>query len=742
MTAAAERQSPIADLDGSATFELSAGARARLTVVTFTATSLLGSTLLFLVQPLVGRLLLPRAGGSASLWNTAMVFFQVTLLAGYLLAHFSSSRLGVRRHRWFQLMLLALPLLVLPLHVPGGWSLDADRPVLGTLGVLTVMVGVPFLALSTASPTLQRWFAETDHPHRDDPYFLYAAGNVGAIGALIGYPLVIEPRLGLVSQTQLFTGLYVALIVGAALCGMLTGTRGRDELGSVATSTAVEANPVTWEQRLRWLMLAAVPSALLLGVTRFISTDIASFPLLWAVPLALYLLSFVVAFGDRSERRLPTIALLVRVGAFGLVLSFLGLPFFPMLLLHLAWFFAATTLVHLRLAVARPPAADLTEFYAWMSAGGALGGGLVALVAPIVFDRVWEYPIAILAAVALAGVAPSPFRAAAKREARSFIARVRVPLTVAAVGSLLVVGALARADEQLRLPAAALGIAGLLAYVTTQRPSLLAGVFGAMLVTIIAFEPTDTIHRDRSFFGTYEVREQDDGIALVMGTTKHGEQRFDRPGEPSTYYHPDGPLGEVFARPGREPLSAGIVGLGAGEIAAYGQPGDTMTFYEIDPVVVDIATDGRFFTHVADSPATTHIEVGDGRLLLADTTDQFGVVVVDAFSSDSIPVHLLTVEAVETYLARADDVVLLHISNHYFDLEGPLGRIGEELDVEVLVNHYQPVRASHDEGASASHWVALLPADSTITLGDQWRPAVAEGRLWTDDYSDILGALK
>ncbi len=702
--------------------------RDRAAMLVFTTTSFLGSALLFLVQPMVGRLLLPRAGGSASLWNTAMVFFQVTLLVGYLFAHLSTTKLGVQRHRYIHLLVLAAPLAIFPLAVPDGWALDGSRPVLGAFGVLVVMVGLPFFALATASPSLQRWFAETGHPQAHDPYFLYAAGNVGSIGALIGYPLIIEPRLGLTSQTQLFTAIYVAFLAATTVCALLVG-----QTSTASNNRTVRRETLSWRRRGRWVVLAAVPSALLLGVTRHLATDVASFPLLWVVPLALYLLSFVIAFRAGSERYLANTNMVVLIGAIGLAMSLIGMSLVAILILHLGWFFAAALLGHLRLAADRPPVGNLTEFYAWLSVGGALGGATVALLAPMVFDRVWEYPIAIVAAVALSIPAKETVRP-----------RMAGPRTKVAVATLIVGAAWLRATGDLRLTASALGVAGVVTYVSTRRRRELAGVVAAMMVVVVMFQPTNTIYRDRSFFGSYEVREQSDGlIELVMGTTIHGQELPARPGEPSSYYDPAGPLGTIFEQRSSEPMRTGVIGLGAGEISGYAQPGDSMTFFEIDPVVAEIATDPRFFSHLSRTQASIDIQIGDGRILLAASPETFDVFVVDAFTSDAIPVHLLTLEAIRGYFDRLeeDGIVLVHISNRYFELAPAVGRVAQELGMEARVFRYSPSEEERQNGAAASHWVGLVAPGSAFELGEEWKTIEAQGPLWTDDYSDVLGAL-
>ncbi len=712
--------------------------RHRVALLAFTLTSFVGSALLFLVQPMVARLLLPAAGGSASLWSTAMVFFQVTLLGGYLWAHFTTSKLGVSRHRGLHLVLLALPLLVLPLAVPGGWSLDADRPILDTLWVLGVMVGLPFFALSTASPTLQRWFSETGHPHAQDPYFLYAAGNVGSIGALLGYPLIIEPRLGLGAQTTLFTVGYATLLGLTAACAFFvhapSATTSALRAASSATAGQAAASTMAWARRARWVTFGAVPSALLLGVTRHLATDVASFPLLWAVPLTLYLLTFVVAFQPGSERWLAPVNMAVLLLAVALPLSFLGLPLVPTVALHCLWFFLAALLSHLRLAKDRPDVNHLTEFYAWLSVGGALGGATVALAAPLLFDRVWEYPLAIVAAIALA----LPVRALPTRGRG-----VAIVLGITIV-SLLAAGAWTQSQGEHQLTAAALGLAAALGYLAVGHPKVMAPIAAATLIVLVAVGPTNAIFRDRSFFGTYEVLTYPDRTELVMGTTIHGRDLNDSPGHATSYYHPAGPLGSAFDQMDADASwHAGVVGLGVGEIAAYGRTGDQVTFFEIDPVVADIANNEEWFGHLARAEADVAIEIGDGRLLVEASEDTYDLLVVDAFSSDSIPVHLLTKEAVASYLDHVGSgAIMIHISNRHFDLAPVLGQISKDLGANAYLWHFDPAAADRETGASSTRWVAITAKDSTFTFDGPWDPAPAHGRTWTDDFSDLLATLK
>ncbi len=701
----------------------------RLLIVTFVVVSFLGSSLLFLVQPMVARFLLPLAGGSAALWNTAMVFFQVVLLAGYVFAHVSTNRLGLRRHPFLQIAVLAMPLLVLPIAVPGGWRLPADAsPALWVLLTLGVMVGLPFFALATSSPTLQRWFSATDHPEASDPYFLYSAGNIGSALALLGYPFVLEPWLSLRAQAWLWAGGYVLFVVGFAACAILV----RRYRSSTPVETAKTAPPVAGKRRAYWLLLAFVPSALMLGVTRHIATDLASFPLLWIVPLFLYLTTFVIAFGRPAPWVTTAARWAVWIGAVPMALSFraavtqLG----AVVALHLVWFSAAALLAHLLLAADRPAPARLTEFYTLVSVGGALGGVFAALIAPTVFDVVLEYPIAIALVLV---IARSPSRGTAilgnRRRLLSFAAALLAVTAVVVPGQTLLFGGLAAV-------ALALGHGG----ATGLTMFIAALTIGALLVP-----PAGTVVRDRSFFGVYSVHDVDGTRVLRSGTTWHGSQVLDAPELPTMYYAEPGPVGQVLTA--RDDVAdVGVVGLGAGTLVLYGEPGDTYTVYEIDPLVVEVAADPEVYSYLARARADVNVEVADGRRGLAETADRYDVLVIDAFSSDAIPVHLMTREAVELYMDRVKPggVVVLHISNRHFDLTPVLGRIASELDLYGVEQFYEPTDAELEQGAGASHWVVLAEsaaAAAEVTAEAGWEPLPTDGPLWTDDYSNILGVL-
>lgn len=707
----------------------------KLLVGIFVVASFLGSGLLFMVQPLVARMLLPLAGGTPSLWNTSMVFFQLALLGGYAFAHVSTRRLGLRRHPVAQIVLLALPLLVLPIAIDDGWRLPSDvSPMLWVLAVLAVVVGLPFFVLSTSSPTLQRWFATTDHPSAHDPYFLYAAGNAGSVLALLSYPFLLEPTLTLEAQTRLWTALYVVFLAASIAAAVITRRSGAVQETVVATPKSDAISPV---RRARWVLWAFVPSALMLGVTRHLSTDVASVPLLWIVPLFLYLLTFIIAFGRRSERRITMAAMVVRYGVIALALSFvfrdwdLGVQ----MALHLGWFFFAALLGHARLSDDRPPPDRLTEFYLWISVGGVAGGAFAGLVAPVLFESVLEYPIAIVLALLLPGVAGR-------------VIAIDEKSAIAVTAVFLATAWIVREQDLTTLAVLLATIALLNAAVSFWRAVPLAGAVAVALLFVLVFQPSGIQAQERSFFGVYRVQEKGNGtMELASGTTVHGTQLAGDDGlslEPTSYYHESGPMGQLLTT-ARARRNVGIVGLGVGGLAAYGRPGDRYTYFEIDPTVVEIASNTEFFTYLSSSPANIDVVLGDGRLSLLDSTERFDVLIIDAFDSDAIPIHLLTLEAVETYLTRLqpDGVLAMHISNRHFSLEPVLGQIRSHLGIEGAVQFYSPSESDRSTGALPSHWVVLANNPAALSqLDERWQPLPDDGPLWTDDFSNILGVLR
>lgn len=719
----------------------------------FTATIFCAAILVFSVQPMVAKMVLPSFGGSPAVWNTALVFFQAALLAGYGYAHLVARLRRLRHQIEIHVVMLALAAAVLPIAVASGWVIPGgEAPAWRLLGLLTASVGLPFVAVSATSPLVQHWFARSGHPHAADPYFLYAASNLGSILALLGYPLLVEPVLSVGAQSQMWTALYVmtgGLILG---CGLLAARR--DALGRVGEVAReqpadVEVAP-SLRRRGRWIACGAVPSALLIGVTNHITTDLAAAPMLWVVPLALYLLTFVIVF---ARRPVVSHQLAVRVFPYAMVVlagSFTAVEPASMLLpLHLVVFFCAALMAHGELAACRPGPSRLTEFYLHLSLGGVLGGVCAALVAPAVFDAVHEYPIALAAACLLL---PRGSRRSGLTPRTGDVA-LACGVVAVILGGKEVLAAVGFAYGAL-FARAAIAVGAVVAFSRKDRPIGFALCIGAVLIgAIFAVHQSDTLVRARSFFGAYRVAEANSFRLLMHGTTIHGAQHLEakRRDEPSTYYAKDGPIAEIIGRIQAEnpAPTIGVVGLGAGSLACYRRPADTWRYYEIDPLVVRLASDPRYFTFLQDCAGQTPIVVGDARLTLAGEPDGlFSLLVIDAFTSDSIPVHLLTSEALSLYVDKLTPggIVVVHISNRHLDLEPVLARGAAVLG--LVGRSGRKIETSADRiSSSASIWIALARDDSVfqrLGVDPRWKalPAADGGRPWTDAYSDVIGAIR
>jgi len=682
--------------------------------------------LLFTIEPLAAKALLPVLGGSPAVWNTAMAFFQLALLAGYLTAHITGTMLPPRLRMPVQLLLLVLPLLTLPFGLPDRPA-SIDSPIWWELGALVLMVGGPFFALATVSPTVQSWFARTDHPRARDPFFLYAASNVGSFLGLLAYPLLIEPNLDLVSQAGWFRWGYVLLVAVVVLAALRTrGSRG------VAAAVA-EPEPITWRRRMFWVVAAAIPSLMLLGVSRHISTDVASFPLIWVIPLALYLATFIAAFSKQSARLSGLAGGLFRILAVGAAAASAGtlINIWVGIGLPLALLTTSGLLSHGRLYASRPDAGRLTEFYLWISAGGAIGGLLGAFVAPMVFDWIAEYPIAIVATLGLL-VGPKVGRPLALRVGLSLVFAVSLGLVFTTNEASLVV--------------MLLGLAGVCAYGLLPRSSWLALPIAVIFAIGSQHIGGDLLAQERTFFGVYRVFANDAGEhVMVSGTTLHGVQPFTPAPAltPLDYYHANGPFGQLMVEVGSKTDDVGIIGLGAGALSSYLDSSQTLTYYEIDPMVIRLAEDRSLFTFTTDTEGTIVHVVGDGRLTLEQPHRPFGLFIVDAFSSDAIPTHLLTLEALEAYLRAItpDGVIAFHISNRHLDLEPVIGRLASELGLAARVTHSQPT-------AYGEHAVSLIVLARSINdlgpLGDDpmWVTPRVGTSVWTDNFSDLLGVIR
>jgi hypothetical protein len=740
-------------------------------VALFSLTAFVSAALLFTMQPMFAKMALPLLGGTPAVWNTCMVFFQAMLLIGYAYAHMTPRTLGLRRQVALHLGLLLITLLVLPVSIPEGWSPTAQQsPFRWLLMLLLIALGLPFFVVSTTAPLAQKWFTGTDHPLARDPYFLYAASNVGSLAALLAYPTLIEPNVRLTDQSRLWAIGYVlltGLLVGcaavvwrsrASIMASPGATGGPAAVAAVATVSPVPLDGRAVVGRARWVLLAFVPSSLMLGVTTYLTTDVAPMPLLWVVPLAVYLLTFALAFGQNARvssqglRRLLPILMLPLT----LTIAFKAIgPLWVLALLHLLTFFVISMVCHGELARSRPAADRLTEFFLLVAVGGVLGGIFNALLAPLAFSHPIEYPLVLVAACLLR---TTDGTARAKPTAGwEFVA----PLALGALITGLVW--LVRAIPIIGLPGLLIigGVPAVLCFALRHRSVAFGLGLGTLMLTAALLTDAGnyrTLYRERSFFGVWQVRLYPAGnfIALVNGTTDHGRQSLEsgREREPLSYFHRAGPIGQVFrAMEGSgNGAPVGIIGLGTGSLACHGRPGQEFTFYEIDPAVLRIAGDPRYFTYLKACPPVIQVILGDARRSLATAPDgHYGLIILDAFSSDAIPSHLLTREALRLYLDKLADsgLLALHISNRHLDLEPTVANLAHDAKLVALAQLEAAISKEDAlrDGRTPSHWVVLARrAEAFGALrGDQrWRalPSRPDRRLWTDDFSNMMEVIR
>lgn len=753
----------------------------------FATTLFVGATLLFLVQPLVGKLLLPLVGGTPGVWNTCMVFFQIALLGGYLYAHRSVARFGVRRQAALHLGVLALVLIAFKVSlvatnspVPVADQLlpsDQDYPIFGVVALLAVAVGVPFFVLSTTSPLLQRWFAATGHPSAKDPYFLYAASNAGSLLGLLAYPLLIEPRFTLATQQSGWAAGVVVYLMFVTTCAIVVLRTSRPAVEGMP----VEAPKTTIPSRRiwRWVGLSALPSSLLLGVTTHVTTHLAPVPLLWVVPLALYLLSFILVFAHWPDGLHRFVGRLTPLLLVPVVLTLLMGATEPMVLIggvHMLAFFGVCLVCHGELAKDRPPTEHLTRFYFWMSVGGVVGGTMNALIGPVLFKQIGmvEYPLALALAALVRPRHEDGHDRLRLRDgvwlaglfAASLALVLTIPKYVALPAEINSPGAV---DAWLTRSALMFGLPVLLAYVLMRKPARYALALAAVMLAA-AFDPGangDTLHKERNFFGVLRVTKSPDGkyIRLVHGTAVFGQQRADEPDPPRPMrgYHEDGPVGHLFESiPPHKVKEVAVVGLGTGAAAAYAKPGQKWVFYEIDPSVARIAGNPAYFRFLSSCKAAgVEVVLGDARRKLMQADDaKFDLILLDAFSSDSIPVHLLTREAIQLYMKKLapGGVLALHVSNDHLDLPPLVARLAADHNPPLAV------RACHDiatelevaDGKTDSRWMVLARTEAVLeplepvpaprprggkTL--DWKPVPAtDGPVWRDDFANLLKVWK
>ena len=722
--------------------------RNRLVLVVYTAAIFVSALLLFSVQPLFTKMVLPRLGGSPAVWSVAMVFFQTLLLAGYAYAHMLMQIRNRAIPVVIHLVLLVAALLTLPLSIASGWG---EPPTSGyafwLLGLFVVSIGLPFFALAANNPLLQAWFVRTGHPAGPDPYFLYASSNIGSFLALLSYPLLVEPLFTLRMQNLMWTGGYGVLILSIAACGALLL---RSPVLAVSDLDAEDApTPApSWILRARWIFLAAVPSGLLIAVTAHISTDVAAAPLLWVLPLSLYLLTWVLVFQSRPLVSHKWMLLLQPLAILG-VIALLAVGGEQNLLLtlggHQLCFFIIAMACHGELARTRPAAKYLTGFYVALSFGGMIGGLFAGLIAPFTFSWVAEYPI-LLALAALCRPTGSD-----KRRLDNWYWPLLAALAIVLIAPIWSPGMASAWLEAHRVwVATAVGVLALVLALglNADRWKIFATV--ALALALIRLYPSDDgrVETVRSFFGVHKIVVTPHGQyhVLMHGTTIHGAQKFQnddgspltgRP-EPISYYHKDGGIGRAITAIRERkaaPLQVAVIGVGSGTLSCASEPGETWKFFEIDQTMVDTARDPKYFSYIRNCEPDLKPVIGDARLTFAKEPDGiYDLIIVDAYSSDAIPIHLATEEAMKIYKDKLapQGAVVMHVSNRHLELASVIVGIADANDMKSWVY-------SEDSGRDDEYIFATSVVVSAREEADVGK--LASSDVWTDDYSNVLGAV-
>jgi hypothetical protein len=717
----------------------------------FTLTVFVSAFLLFSIQPMFTKMILPQLGGTPAVWSVAMVFFQGLLLLGYLYAHLSTTWLSTRWAVGLHLLLLITTFVALPISVSTGLGKPpVEGQMMWLMGVFGLSVGLPFFAVAGNGPLLQAWFARTGHPQAGNPYFLYAASNLGSFAALLLYPVLFEITLRLPQQAFAWSAGFAALVALIATSGSITALM----VTTPHATTRSDAPALTLSQIAKYIGLSFVPSALLVAVTSYIATDVASAPFIWIVPLALFLLTFVLIF--RDEPLVPRVLVNASVPILaGMILlsKFFVFNFMLAIAVHLLFFFAAALMFHDRLYATRPQAERLTNFYLWMSFGGVLGGIFAGLLAPYLFSNILEYPILVSLVMLVHPAIRNATAAQLKSQA--------LPTALVALFILAIIYATQHSGYlKSELPLQILVVMASFTVIGAFRHNIVRAIVIPATFVLLAFH-ADTIFGSsfqRSFFGVYRISLNENGQFRVLshGTTVHGAERvanadgspYQGPVVPLTYYHPDGVLAETFhllpANPAGRDIA--IVGLGAGAQACNGQPQDRVTYFEIDGLVEKIARDPKLFTFMEKCSPGANVILGDARLTLADQPKTYDYLLLDAFSSDSIPVHLLTREAFRLYAARLKDngLLVLHISNRHMELESVVAALAKDSGLAVRGRILDDKSAALADPYPSSA-MALAKSPETLvefTADRGWsEPATHDVSVWTDDYSNIPAAI-
>ena len=724
----------------------------------FTASIFLSATLLFSVQPMFAKLVLPLLGGSSNVWNTAMVFFQLALLGGYIYAHLISKYLKFSAQVILHGLVLTFGCLFLPLSIAEGWTPpESGTQAFWLIGLFAVSVGAPFFAISANAPLLQRWFSRTDDKDANDPYFLYSASNAGSLLSLCLYPIVFEPMLRLREQTGLWAIGYVLLIISILGAGYFAISRRQSE-AQQKNGIHSQTGKITATQRLIWIALAFIPSSLMLGVTSHMTNNIASAPFLWILPLALYLLTFIIVFAKRPFISSKTLSYLMPIAIVAALLF--GMVFNNNLILSIAislvCYFIIALGAHMKLVETRPSAERLTEFYIWMSFGGVLGGAFNALLAPTIFNTVYEYTLVLgLASLVFFQFDPKLIDHKARRKSlfkTVFLSCVILSILLFAKVPMLL---------SLLLPGF---------YLTYKLERLSATPRFTMFSTLsvvaaIAFVVPMTGQKnllmERSFFGILGVTAKDTPHGLIHefshGDTLHNYQ-FQTEGlkkTPLAYYSKGNSFdrGLSFARSlnSNGNLNVAMIGLGAGAMSCYEKPQDNWVYFEIDPAVVKMAENPKYFSYMKNCSYTSDVRVGDARIKFNKIPlASQDYIIVDAFSSDSIPAHLLTVEALELYRSRLkpNGLIFFHTSNRVLDVSSVVANLANNVNLDSRYIAMLTFPDSEFPGYDSASSAVIVGTHSQMQLADKfdenWKERIAspDVGLWSDDYSHIIGTLK
>ncbi len=742
----------------------------------FTLTAFVGSFLLFMVQPLAGKLILPCLGGAPAVWTACMLFFQTVLLFGYVYAAQAIKKVGCEKQSVLHILLLVLGFVFLPLSIDfSGLDSAIHQPVTWMLAKLVASIGFLFFVVSANAPMVQRWYSTIGQRDSTDPYFLYAASNVGSLVALLGYPLVMEPNFSVSDAREIWSGGYLVLTFLVLVCSFIVWKdSGKDSKNEQDQSESSKLEP-SMLQKLKWVFWAFIPNSCMLAVTMHISTDVASIPLMWVIPLAIFLVSFILVFAKIDFwREFAWDSYLAPFGTVFATVFFLRMsdPAWLSIGVHFSLLFIICMSFHSRLAKSRPQSEFLNSFFVWMSVGGILGGIFNSVVAPMVFKTQLEYPLTIIVAIIGIGFVNKESKDnSLKRLLFSFLFLLLVTqifgyFSVAYSKKLF-------SDKGMVIFLACATY--LFAFLRARKISGFVFLFLMSLGLHFYTTSLSCIKTDRSFFGVMRIVKEvfsteeiignkmvtktyDMVYKLRHGTTLHGVERKlkIRPIFPLSYYSREGPIGEVFRlmKINRRGKSVAVVGLGCGTLAYYGRDWQKFDFFEIDPEVIKIATDKDYFTYLARCKSKYRILAGDARVNLSTKIQDrfYDLMVLDAFSSDSIPVHLLTKEAIQLYKSKLKPggVLAFHISNRFFDLRPVLARICADLGLKCFYRYDFPQQYSvkydwYDlQNLSSSLWLIAAKEEASIRgvfAYNKWRkPVFPEGfKTWTDDYSNLLG---